>query len=87
MNDYFGAVAELRRRIMALENKERAPVWISVKDGLPKEDNWILFCHAGNELPEMGVFMDGKFVLPDLGYLQREVTHWMPLPQPPKEWC
>jgi hypothetical protein len=70
--------------------------WISVKNKLPdKEGVYVLAyngrvfvskyngltCHR-NDIPnsEQPIFMD------DVGCVQRGgVTHWMPLPEPPKE--
>ena len=59
--------------------------WISVKDKLPPEDEWILFC-SEDQYIDMGMSLDGIFCIPDLNYLQRNnVTHWMPLPEPPMD--
>ena len=60
--------------------------WIKCSDRLPKEHEWILFASSKNNCVEMGIYMNGKFVLPDLHYMERkETTHWMPLPVSPKE--
>jgi hypothetical protein len=58
--------------------------WISVKDRLPPENLWII---GGNyKRVEMGVWMGEKkgFVISSCNYLCLEITHWMPLPEPPK---
>lgn len=64
--------------------------WISVKDGLPQDRKRVLVWFSGNSAldsePGFGVstfferdkyFTGSKF--------QGKPTHWMPLPEPPKE--
>lgn len=61
--------------------------WISVDDRLPNNSSMVIvLCkHAGiwlgyyNNFPEHMCWMHG------LGECLPDVTHWMPLPQPPKE--
>lgn len=63
--------------------------WISVKDRLP-EDGKVLCVRKSEAFRDRryvdilnvdhGWFMDGAFVVAD-----GNVTHWMPLPEPPKE--
>lgn len=50
--------------------------WISVEDGLPKEDGMYIFLQSGIIYTAMYYKSIG---------LNRDVTHWMPLPQPPKK--
>jgi len=60
--------------------------WISVKDRLPDEAKWVLTgscnigavdhgCRIGNDF-----FMHGE-----MNKKMNWVTHWMPLPQPPRK--
>ena len=68
--------------------------WISVKDRLPDTAERVLVCKTwlGRVYkPEYGYYQDFPnqkgcwYVLTEFGYYpQREVTHWMPLPRPPK---
>lgn len=59
--------------------------WVSVKDTLPKEHEWIYLGNSKHQLTTWGIFLNGKFVNPDLNYMEIDlVTHWMPLPEPPK---
>jgi hypothetical protein len=68
--------------------------WLSVKDRLPDTAERVLVCKTWNGRvykPEYGYYQDFPnrkgcwYVLTEFGYYpQREVTHWMPLPQPPK---
>ena len=73
-----------------LSNGVTVQEWISVKDHTPKEKGCYLI--AGNH------WWDGKPVAReafwngddwlscyDKGNISRRVTHWMPLPKPPKE--
>lgn len=57
--------------------------WISVKDRLPEYDEPV-FGYDG-ELADMGIvnYLNGEFF--DLYGDDMNVTHWMPLPEPPKE--
>lgn len=70
--------------------------WISVKDRLPDEcDNLVLAIANGK--PCRNITLEDAYVLasyvPNEGWIidewpmweEAEVTHWMPLPEPPKE--
>jgi hypothetical protein len=69
--------------------------WISVKDRLPQEDQLIVAARLYNSsMPDAAVcwFYNGEFHLWTDGIdsgeyirLAMEITHWMPLPEPPKE--
>lgn len=61
--------------------------WISVKDRLPEENSWVL-CTDGKsqykKIYERGIFYDDEFFCyTPIGIIEN-VTHWMPLPEPPK---
>lgn len=65
--------------------------WISVKDRLPDEHTTVLF-YCGNlqkgfcELDVTKNRVTGWFLSWDgTRFSPSEVTHWMPLPEPPKE--
>ena len=69
------------------------PEWISVKDRLPEENERVLACYINSlrkdRPPRMMVgegtstqIVKGKVYLWCGGW--RSITHWMPLPQPPK---
>ena len=53
--------------------------WISVEDGLPKEEGWILICSYRDV--DMWYY-DGQTAKDLMDYAS--ITHWMPLPAPPK---
>ena len=59
--------------------------WISVEDRLPEETGYyLIFCHAGEKMfpkQKIDYFIENK-----QGWLHSSnITHWMPLPAPPKE--
>ena len=65
--------------------------WISAKDRLPKIDQKVLVYDAGDET-EIHVYhlredLDGLYWDDEGGWAVdfENVTHWMPLPEPPKE--
>ena len=63
--------------------RETAPRWISVKDRLPADyqEALVIFNY---ELIAVRFFCHGKWY--SNGYEEKDtVTHWMPLPEPPKE--
>lgn len=64
--------------------------WISVRDRLPQQTRILM---TYNDLVMEGEFAKGKFYHPSIcahvsGYCKCEeqegITHWMPLPEPPK---
>lgn len=65
--------------------------WISVKDRLPEIGTSILYCAFGRSVGE-GTYQgfDGNHHVWNMyavsgTHWDDEVTHWMPLPEPPKE--
>lgn len=74
-----------------LDNGVTVQEWISVKDGLP-DMNEEVFAVYKNSLFENGpkftkvLHREGKHWVDINGYryLYENITHWMPLPQPPK---
>lgn len=59
--------------------------WISVEESLPEERKWVLCqCRAGIR---MVLRLQGGYWHQDSQheFMRGFVTHWMPLPDPPKE--
>ena len=58
--------------------------WINVKDRLPEKRGYVLTWHPKNKNMWMTHFHEGEFDIP-MGSQQatEEMTHWMPLPEPP----
>ncbi len=50
--------------------------WISVKDRLPEENGYVLAYSSSDDL--VIIVLKSKFQ-------SFEITHWMPLPEPPEE--
>lgn len=70
------------------------PEWISVEDRLPKNNNEVLVCAYNSKRKFSTVFIDEYDEYDEYGRwaeLRRHyneniwsITHWMPLPEPPK---
>ena len=86
-NDYSDHTEDEYIADTLLDNGVTVQEWISVNDRLPEEKvNCIVhYKHAycdNDDYWAIGIcFYDGEKFRMDLSY---KVTHWMPLPQPPK---
>ena len=60
--------------------------WISVKDRLPEEAvmEYIIYATNGIDV-RSSVWSHGHWIDDEGYWLDDYVTHWMPLPEPPKE--
>jgi hypothetical protein len=61
--------------------------WIPVTERLPEERHWVLVWHTGYGTAKKAKYKDEglpMFVLDGHCDNNGEVTHWMPLPEPPK---
>lgn len=58
--------------------------WISVKDRLPDEAEFVLVW-GSHAMPWLVQIIEGQFTDVEDGEWLTGVTHWMPLPEPPKE--
>lgn len=77
-------IGELTEKVAQLEAAQ--PKWISVEEKLPEnDDNYLVFTSDKNEEEIATYYGDGEWLTHDLTNLTRLVTHWMPLPEPPKE--
>lgn len=73
--------------------KERQ--WVSVKDRLPEESGWVMVCNKGygyvsvvHYSSKWCEFNNFDCLLPQSEERRAkwsDITHWMPLPEPPKE--
>lgn len=78
----------LEMAISALEQTK----WISVKDRLPDTDDWVLVCKKTIETGYTSMAVDrcsmtvggDRMWLAEYATWKQVVSHWMPLPQPPK---
>lgn len=76
-----------------MEHLDAKQEWISVKDRMPERNELVLVCAAstarGGKIRFVGAY-DGFWFLQTAAdtiglTIQYDVTHWMPLPEPPKE--
>ena len=61
--------------------------WISVEESMPEPMAWVLCACRANiiEVLRYDRNIDGWGTAgPNRGYMKSFVTHWMPLPEPPK---
>lgn len=87
-----GTIANYCRKVMAQCLDHDAPTveaipieWISVKDKMPEDLGTVLIAHKGGV--SLGWF-DGLYWTRGAATKHKPiktVTHWMPLPEPPKE--
>lgn len=62
--------------------------WISVNDRLPDDGQVVLFHERGGVIycAEYSVVVDGHaWCIDHYDFEANDVTHWMPLPDPPEE--
>ena len=60
------------------------PRWIPVSERLPEEEKVVL-CHCRANIIETLAYYDGLWQGYNGSYMKGFVTHWMPLPEPPKD--
>lgn len=67
--------------------------WIRAKDKPPENENAVQVCyHFGDDTDMNFIGTERYLAFDELPHWQHEsmgaiVTHWMPLPEPPKEGC
>ena len=77
------SVSEERAFIRGAQWADEHPHWISVEEELPKENEWVLTCNRGGSVNLLMLAGNGYWYDKDVG-LHHHITHWMPLPAPPK---
>ena len=65
-------------------NKDRVPHWISVKDRLPEYEDLVLAYDKNYGVLRL-LYRDGDWEDDIQFYTQ--ITHWMPLPEPPESYA
>ena len=60
------------------------PKWIPVTERLPEKEEVVL-CHCRANIIETLAYYDESWQGYSGRYMKGFVTHWMPLPEPPKE--
>lgn len=85
-NDYVGIVRHFEREIRHLPAYTPAEIlagmWVPVTERLPEPLVEVLALYGDGSIDIDWLDNDGDFFYSDL---YDGVTHWMPLPQPPKE--
>lgn len=62
-----------------LEEYSKESNWISVEDRLPEDYEWVICGNSKTQKSHYGRYEDNRWTR------GREVTHWQPLPEPPKQ--
>ena len=79
-------IQDLRRENAEL--RARVPQWISVDDRLPEAGEYVVCIAKRNPfsmfMPMVARIKKNGWVNPITEQYISEVTHWMPLPEPPK---
>lgn len=70
---------------LAAEKDAKEPEWISVKDRLPEKRCETYLCSLDSCLFPGSQYVDIRIFGNDGKWRNGTVTHWMPLPKPPKE--
>lgn len=73
------SIADVQRILLEVPTVEPNPGWISVKDRLPDRLDEYLVVNCGKV--GLAIYHDGLWFAPTRNV---EITHWMPLPEPPK---
>lgn len=91
---YYGFLAGYQAGRLNSEGVQAAkPQWISVKDRLPEYDQFVLLWHPDCKRQFVGFRVDSGIMDPlfwwhlelDMHEPERIITHWMPLPEAPKD--
>lgn len=84
--DALSYIQQLESQIADLGKK--VPRWIGVKERLPKDGQKVIAAFRNEEgmIVDQTRYSNGEFDFANWAYVWDEnITHWMPLPQPPKE--
>ena len=96
LNDAADAIEKLLKENAELENsgrllmaafarlKEKVPTWISEKERLPEQGERVLVSNGGF-ICESYLSQSGKWQRGGVDMFFMTPSHWMPLPEPPKE--
>ena len=61
------------------------PKWIPVTERLPENDQWVLCLKDdGDYWVAAWDYIDWMWSDQNEWYAEKDITHWMPLPEPPK---
>jgi len=87
-NFRFGVLSNVRENLRMMPTVEQERIWIPVSERTPEDGSDILvYCDDGEESRivacnyDNGVWFDCVF---NTVMVFKNITHWMPLPEPPK---
>lgn len=89
--DQYAAEIQRLQDALAWVAKEAVPQWTSTKDRMPpRNGNYLVVTeglgfYRGCAVIKLLYFYNGCFKLDDKDVYSVNITHWMPLPEPPKE--
>ena len=89
--DMIGCVQTMHQDTLALiqQLEAQVPKWISVEERLPEDQRSVLTVNGHGEIRIMGLWSkrgdEWTWVHNDRMMHYNDITHWMPLPEPPKE--
>lgn len=89
--DKIGCVQTMHRDTLAMiqQLEAQVPKWISVEYRLPEDQRSVLTVNGHGEIRIMGLWSkrgdEWTWVHNDRMMHYNDITHWMPLPEPPKE--
>lgn len=73
---------------VTLDNQVSSSEWIPVAERLPENEQWVLCFMQNKDFGTFRVFqwsyIDWQWNDGNEWYDEHDVTHWMPLPEPPK---
>lgn len=78
-----GRWIEPKRRAQQEQESKPTNGWISVKDRLPRCGDSVIVTD-GVFACEAFLSISGKWVRNGIGWIESEITHWMPMPNLPK---
>lgn len=82
-------IAEYIDRINAQPTVDGTPKWIPLAEKMPEKNNqWVLCLCVGGAMEVLKfdyTMWNWDSQYPGRCYMESYVTHWMPLPEPPKE--
>ena len=84
--DALAYIRQLDQRIV--EADKTYPRWIGVGERLPENGQKIIaaFRDSGGQVADQARYSNGEFDFASWAYVWADnITHWMPLPEPPKE--
>lgn len=89
VNDYKARLEELQGKYFVMKKTaewlaEKVPTWVPITERLPSAHELVLVYNPGYPMTTGFLYEDGRWRVRGVDYPDTP-THWMPLPEPPKE--